>query len=48
LDVSGWILNALDKRYFINRTAATAFGAGGIGGDVGLPLTAGFTVRVKI
>lgn len=47
-DVQGWILNALDKRYFINRTAATGFGAGGLGGDVGLPLTAGVTVRVKL
>ncbi len=48
LDVSGWVLNALDKRYFINRTAATGFGAGGLGGDVGIPLTAGFTIRTRI
>ncbi len=48
LDVSGWVNNALDKRYFINRTAATGFGAGGIGGDVGIPLTAGFTIRTRL
>jgi iron complex outermembrane receptor protein len=46
-DLQGWIQNALDKRYFITLSP-TALPGGLIGGNVGIPLTFGITLRAKV
>jgi iron complex outermembrane receptor protein len=45
--LTGWIHNALDKRYFTNLSATTTVGAGLIGGSVGDPLLAGVSLAAK-
>jgi iron complex outermembrane receptor protein len=42
--LTGWIHNALDQRYFTNRSATGSVGAGLISGSVGNPLMAGVSV----
>lgn len=44
-DLSGWVHNALDTRYFTTLSAANT---GLITGNVGQPLTFGFTIKTRI
>jgi iron complex outermembrane receptor protein len=46
-DVSLWVRNALDKRYFLTSAAAQLTGGGGYTASVGAPRTVGATARVE-
>jgi iron complex outermembrane receptor protein len=48
VDLSVWAHNVFDKHYFTQLTPVTAISAGAIGGQVGDPFMAGFTLRVRI
>jgi class 3 adenylate cyclase len=48
VDLSVWAHNVLNKHYFTQLTPVTAISAGAIGGVVGDPFMAGFTLRVRI
>lgn len=47
LKLTGWVHNALDKRYFLNVSATSGVGAGLIVGVAGDPLMAGVTIATK-
>lgn len=45
--LTGWVHNALDKRYFTNQQPALIVGAGLVSGTVGAPLMAGVTLAAR-
>jgi iron complex outermembrane receptor protein len=46
-DLSVFVKNALDKRYWVTVSAGTSLAAGVIGGNPGDPLTAGVTLKAR-
>jgi iron complex outermembrane receptor protein len=47
LDVFGWVNNALDERYYTSKNAPSAGAGGSYTVGLGVPLTAGVTIRSR-